>query len=83
MGWCRAISAVVWYVSIIQNENNPSNPNLTKERDCMKGIKIGIVGVCVSLLGIAIAMNNFIAICGATIGLLLAFMGCLAKDKGA
>lgn len=49
----------------------------------MKGIKIGIVGVCVSLLGIAIAMNNFIAICGATIGLLLAFMGCLAKDKGA
>ena len=29
----------------------------------MMGIKIGIVGVCVSLLGIAIAMNNFIAIC--------------------
>ena len=42
----------------------------------MKGIKIGIIGVCVSLLGIAFAMNNFIAICGASIGLLLAFVGC-------
>ena len=47
----------------------------------MKGIKIGIVGVCVSLLGIAFAMNNFIAICGASIGLLLAFAGCFVKDK--
>ena len=48
----------------------------------MKGIKIGIVGVCVSLLGITIAMNNFIAICGASVGLLLSFVGWLAKDKG-
>ena len=55
--------------------------NLTKECDCMKGIKIGVVGVCVSLLGIAFAMNNFIAICGASIGLLLAFVGCFVKDK--
>ncbi len=57
------------------------NPNLTKECDCMKGIKIGIVGVCVSLFGIAFAMNNFIAICGAAIGLLLSFVGCFLKDK--
>ena len=47
----------------------------------MKGIKIGIIGVCVSLLGIAFAMNNFVAICGASIGLLLAFVGCFVKDK--
>ena len=47
----------------------------------MKGIKIGIVGICVSLLGIAFAMNNFIAICGASIGFLLAFVGCLVNDK--
>ena len=47
----------------------------------MKSIKISIVGVCVSLLGIAFAMNNFIAICGASIGLLLAVVGCFVKDK--
>ena len=28
----------------------------------MKGIKIGIIGVCVSLLGIAFAMNNVVQI---------------------
>ena len=47
----------------------------------MKGIKIGIVGICVSLLGIAIAMNNFIAISAASVGLLLSIVGCLVKDK--
>lgn len=47
----------------------------------MKGIKLGIVGVCVSLVGIAFATNNFIAICGASIGLLLAIIGCFIKDK--
>ena len=45
----------------------------------MRGIKIGIIGVCVSLLGIAFAMNNFIAICGASIGLLLSFVGFFIK----
>ena len=47
----------------------------------MKGIKIGIAGICVSLLGIAFAMNNFIAICGASIGFLCAFIGCFVKDR--
>ena len=47
----------------------------------MKGIKIGIVGICVSLLGIAFAMNNFIAICGASFGLLLAVVGCFRKGE--
>lgn len=47
----------------------------------MKGIKIGIVGICVSLLGIAFAMNNFLAICGGSVGLLLSIVGCFCKDK--
>ena len=47
----------------------------------MKGIKIGIVGVCVSLLGIAFATNNFIAISAAFVGLFLSVVGCLIKDK--
>ncbi len=47
----------------------------------MKGIKLGIVGICVSLLGIAIGMNNFLAICGAFIGLLLSVACCFVKDK--
>ena len=47
----------------------------------MKGIKIGIVGVCVSLMGIAVAMNNFIAICAASAGLMLSVGGYFMKDK--
>ena len=39
----------------------------------MKGIKIGIVGVCVSLFGIA--LNNFFEICGGAMGLLFATEG--------
>ena len=46
----------------------------------MKGIKIGIVGICFSLLGIAFALNNFLAICGASIGLVLSFIGCFTKE---
>ena len=47
----------------------------------MKGIKIGIVGICVSLLGIAFAMNNFVAISAASVGLLLSIVGCFVKGK--
>lgn len=47
----------------------------------MKGIKIGIIGICVSLFGIAFTMNNFIAISAASIGLLLSIVGCFIKDK--
>lgn len=47
----------------------------------MRGIKIGIVGVCLSLMGIAFAMNNFIAISAAAVGLLLSIVGCFVKDK--
>lgn len=47
----------------------------------MKGLKIGILGICVSLLGIAFGMNNFIAICGAAVGLVLAVVGCFTKEQ--
>lgn len=47
----------------------------------MKGIKLGIVGVCVSLLGIAFAMNHFTAICGAFLGLLFAAAAFFVKEK--
>ena len=47
----------------------------------MKGIKIGIVGVCVSLVGIAFAMNNFIAISAASVGLLISIVGWFVKEK--
>lgn len=46
----------------------------------MKGIKLGISGVCISLFGIACATNNIIAVCGAALGLLLSLAGCFVKD---
>ena len=52
-----------------------------KVSDYMKGIKLGIAGICVSLLGIAFAMNNFVAIVGAAAGLLLAIVGCCITDS--
>ena len=58
-----------------------ANSNFIKESDCMKGIKIGIVGMCVSLVGIAFAMNNFVAISAAFVGLILSIVGCFIKDK--
>lgn len=47
----------------------------------MKGIKLGIVGVCFGLLGIAFSTNNFLAYASATIGLIVAVIGCFTKDK--
>lgn len=47
----------------------------------MKGIKIGIVGVCTSLLGLAFATNNVLAYGGATIGLFVAIIGCFIKES--
>ena len=41
----------------------------------MKGIKLSLIGICISLLGIALSTYNFFAICGASIGLLLAIIG--------
>ena len=47
----------------------------------MKGIKVGIVGVCVSLLGIAFATSNALAYGCAAVGLALAVIGCFMKDR--
>ena len=47
----------------------------------MKGIKIGIVGVCLCLLGVAFSTNNVLAYGCATIGLVVAIIGCFTKDK--
>ena len=47
----------------------------------MKGIKVGIVGVCVSLLGIAFSTNNVLAYGCAVVGLALAVIGCFIKDR--
>lgn len=47
----------------------------------MKGIKIGIVGVCLSLLGIALSTNNVLAYGCAALGLLASIIGCLIKEK--
>jgi len=46
----------------------------------MKGIKLGLVGVCVSLLGIAFASNNVGAMAAAFLGTTLAIAGCFIKD---
>ena len=47
----------------------------------MKGIKIGIVGVCLGLLGIAFSTNNDLSTGCATIGLVISIIGCFIKDK--
>ena len=47
----------------------------------MKGIKLGIAGICVSLLGIAFGMNNFVAIVGAAAGMIFAVVGYFIKDN--
>ena len=62
-------------------KNSSSNFNLTKEWDGMKSIKIGIVGVCLCLLGVAFSTNNVLAYGCATIGLVVAIIGCFTKDK--
>lgn len=47
----------------------------------MKGIKLGILGVTIALLGIAFASNNVLAIGCAAIGVVLAIIGYFWKDK--
>lgn len=47
----------------------------------MKGIKMGIVGVCISLLGIALSTNNALAYGCATIGVVVSAVGCFVKNR--
>ena len=46
----------------------------------MKGIKLGLVGVCVGLFGLSLGTLNFFAICGAALGVILVIAGCFIKD---
>lgn len=41
----------------------------------MKGVKLGILGICVSLLGTAMSSNNILAMTGGALGVLLAVIG--------
>ena len=45
----------------------------------MKGIKFGLVGVCVGILGLSLATNNIFAVCGSLLGVALAIVGCFIK----
>ena len=47
----------------------------------MRGIKLGILGICISLLGIALSTYNFYAICGAALGVLLSIIGCFDQKQ--
>ena len=47
----------------------------------MKGIKLGIVGICLGLCGIAFVTNNIIAIGCTFIGLVSLIIGLFIKDK--
>ena len=51
------------------------------EEKPMKGIKLGIVGICLGLCGIAFATNNIIAIGCTFIGMVLSIIGLFIKDK--
>ena len=47
----------------------------------MKGIKIGIVGICFCLLGLAFSTNNVLAYGCAAIGLGVSVIAYFIKDK--
>ena len=47
----------------------------------MKGIKIGMLGICLGLLGISFTTNNIIAISCTFVGVILAVIGLFIKDK--
>ena len=46
----------------------------------MKGIKLGIIGITLALLGISFSTNNILCIGVAFIGLVLAIQGFFIKD---
>lgn len=46
----------------------------------MKGIKIGLLGVCICLLGICLSLNNIFAVGLGTAGVLTALIGCFVGN---
>lgn len=41
----------------------------------MKGLKMGILGICIALMGLCFAANNIFALIAGCIGVLLALIG--------
>lgn len=46
----------------------------------MKGVKVGLLGVCLSLMGLAVASNNIIAIGLGFIGLAVSVAALFVKE---
>ena len=40
----------------------------------MKGIKLGIIAICISIFGLSMSTNNFLAYCGCGIALILSII---------
>lgn len=47
----------------------------------MKGIKLGIIAICVGLMGLSIAASNFYAICGGGLSVLLSIIAYFIDNK--
>lgn len=47
----------------------------------MKGVKVGILGICFGLLGVAFDTNNILAISCTFVGVVLSIIGLFVKDK--
>ncbi len=47
----------------------------------MKGIKLGIIAICIGLLGLSISSNNFFAYCGGGIAVLLSIIAYFIDSK--
>ncbi len=47
----------------------------------MKGIKLGIIAICIGIMGISIATNNFYAICGGGVSVLLSVIAYFVDNK--
>ena len=48
--------------------------NVRKKVVQMKGIKLGIIAICIGLFGLSIGSNNFFAYCGGGIAVLLSII---------
>ena len=47
----------------------------------MRGVKVGLVGIGISLFGLSFATNNIVVIGGTLLGLVVTCIGCFVKDK--
>lgn len=47
----------------------------------MKGIKLGIIAICIGLMGLSIATNNFVAMCCGGVAVLLSIAAYFVDNK--